>query len=274
MLNSNHKNRNKIIVVVSAILIIVSFNFFQKQIRSFLYFISAPMQKPLLQAGDSASDFLWSFLNTKNLKKEKERLENENQNLIFQVSTLQEIKKENETLRQALKLGLQESFELELSQIINKNVSGGFILINKGLLSGIEKDMPAITGQNVLVGKVSQAYDNFSEIMLISNPKSVFDAKISSPENDIAGIIRGQGSCSDALYDLIPRDTKIATGETIITSGLGGFFPKGLLIGEIKEIKRSDVEAFQQARVKLFFNISNAENIFIIKSLKATETGK
>ncbi|KKQ68652.1 MAG: rod shape-determining protein MreC [Candidatus Nealsonbacteria bacterium RIFCSPLOWO2_12_FULL_39_31] len=268
MLNTKHKNRNKIIFVILAILIITFSNFVQKQIREFFYFISSPIQKPLWRAGDRASDFLWSFFNTKNLKQEKERLENENQNLIFKISALQEIKKENETLRQALGIELQENFNLEISQIINKDVSAGFILIDKGLLSGISKDMPIITGQNVLIGKISQVYDNFSEVMLVSNHKSVFDAKISSPDNDVTGIIRGQGSYSYALYDLIPRGTEISTGETIITSGLGGFLPKGLIIGKIKEVRKSDVDPFQQAKVELFFNISSADNIFVIKSLK------
>ncbi len=267
MLNTNHKNRNKIVFIILAILIIGSFNFIQNQIRSFFYFISSPIQKPFWRAGDRASDFLWSFFNTKNLKKEKELLESENQNLIFQISSLQELKKENETLRQALGLGLQENFNLEISQIISKAASAEFILIDKGLSNGISKDMPIITEQNVLIGKISQTYDNFSEVMLVSNPKSVFDAKISSSEKDVAGIIKGKGS-SYALYDLIPRGAEIAIGETIITSGLDGFFPKGLLIGEIKGIKKRDVDPFQQAEVELFFDISNTENIFIIKSLK------
>jgi rod shape-determining protein MreC len=268
MLNTNHKNRNKIIFFISAILIIVFFNFIPNQIRGLFYYISSPIQKPLWQAGDSASGFLWSFFNTKNLEREKENLEKENQNLIFQISALQETKKENETLRQALDIGLQENFNLELSQIINKDVSNGFILIDKGLGSGIEKDMPIITAQNVLIGKTSKVYNNFSEVLLVSNPKSVFDAKISSDEKDISGVIRGQGS-SNALYDLVPRDAKIAVGETIITSGLGGFFPKGLLIGKVKEVKKSDTDPFQQANVELFFDISNTDNVFIIKSLKS-----
>ncbi len=270
MLNSKPKNKNKIILVILAILIIASSNFIQTQIRSFFYFISTPIQKPLWQAGDSASGFLWSFFNTKNLEREKENLERENQNLIFQISALQEIKKENETLRQALGIGLQENYDLELTQIINKDASGGFILIDKGLRNGVEKDMPIITAQNVLIGKTSKVYDNFSEVLLVSNPKSVFDAKISSEEKDISGIIRGQGS-SKALYDLIPRDAEIAVGETIITSGLGGFFPKGLLMGKIKEVKKSDTDPFQQANVELFFDMSSAENIFVIKSLKTAE---
>ncbi len=152
-------------------------------------------------------------------------------------------------------IGLQKEFKLALAQVIGKDISQDSILINKGVQDGLLKNMPIITEQNVLVGRVSEVYDRFSKVMLISHKDSSLDAGL--------GIVRGQGNFN-LLFDLIPREQEIFQEDIVVTNGLDNDFPKGLLVGQIKEVKKSDLEPFQQAEIEPAFNISRLEKVFII----------
>lgn len=259
----SYKKNKILIMVVVMILLVFLLNVFQKEVRSFFYSFSAPIQKVLWKAGDSTSDFFQGIVRVKTLKQELDELNLKNQELLGQVVALKNLKKENETLRQALGIELQKDLKLALTQIIGKDISQDFILIDKGAKDGVAQDMPVITQQRVLIGKISEVYESFSKVMLISHKKSSFDAKIQKEEKDITGVIRGQGDFR-ILLDLIPREENLSQGDIVATSVLGGIFPEGLLVGRIKQIKRSDVEPFQQAEIEAFFDISQIETLFII----------
>lgn len=253
------KKRKLLIGILIVALTLFVLNLFQKEVRAFFYSFSAPIQKVLFEAGDRTSDFFESIIKTGSLRNEVDKLKLKNQELLAQVVFSEELKKENKVLREALEVELQKDFKLALSQIISKDISQDFILIDKGSKDGISEDMPAVTQQRVLVGKISEVYENLSKIMLISNKESSFNAKI----GNISGMIRGQGN-SKILFDLIPREEDIFKGDIVVTSTLGGVFPKGLLVGKIKTIKKSDVEPFQQAEIESFFEVSQADMLFII----------
>ena len=252
--------------VLTGILVLISvvclLNLFSKEVRGFFYSISMPIQKIFWRAGERVLDFFEIFGRTKKLKKDVENLKFENQALLFQIAVLKELENENKILREALEIGLEKEFKLILVQIIGKDISQDFILIDKGEKDGILEGMPVITQQKVLFGRVSEVYENFSKVMLISSKKSSFDVKIL--DKDISGVIKGKGNFKIFL-DLIPQDKEILNGDTVISSSMGGIFPSGLLVGRIKEIKKSDVEPFQKAEIELFFDISQTETLFVIQ---------
>jgi len=241
----------------------LNFTGFSKNIKNFFYSFSSPLQKSLWGAGINNSNFLGSFFEAATLKKENDSLRSENQNLLSQIAGLKELEKENETLRNALEIGLEKDFQLMLCNVTGKDFSQDSILIDKGSKDGVLKDLPVISEQKVVVGKIGEVYDNFSEVILISNKKSSFDAKIA--EKDIAGLVRGRGS-SGVYLDLIPKGKEVVAGDLIVSTSLGGVFPKGLLVGTVKEVKKSDVEVFQIAEIEPSFNIGNANSLFIITS--------
>ncbi len=257
------KKRRLLIGILIVALAIFLLNFFQKQVRGFFYSVSSPVQKVLFEAGDRTSDFFESIIKTGSLRNEVDEIKLKNQELFAQVVFLKELKKENKVLREALEIGLQKDFKLILSQIISKDISQDFILIDKGFKDGISEDMPVVTQQRVLVGKISEVYENLSKIMLISNKESFFNAKIQKEEKDISGVVEGKGN-SKILFGLIPQEEDIFKGDIVVTSALGGVFPKGLLVGKIETIKKIDVEPFQQAEIEPFFEVSQADILFII----------
>jgi len=250
-----------IVVLLIAVFIILNLTDFSKEIKNLIFLISQPIQKTFWKMGDEISDFFEMVSEMRNLKKEDEELKLKIQELIAENVALKELKKENEILRTALELGFQEEFKLEICQVIGKDISSDTILINEGFKDGLTKDLPVITQQKILVGRISEVYKNFSKVQLITQKDTSFDAKILDTE--ISGLIKGEGNLR-LFLDLIPPEKEIKKGDVVITTVLGGIFPRGLLVGEIEKVIKSDIEPWQQAKVKPAFNIEGLETLFII----------
>ncbi len=283
--SSKLKFWTKSILLIILLLVVLNLPPVSTKTKNFFYFISSPIQKSFWKAGNSISDFFETIANIKNLKKENEELELKIQELLGKNIKIPELEKENKFLREALDIGLEKEFELTLAEVTGKDVSQDSILIDKGFKDGILNNLPVITRQKVLIGKIGQVYEDFSRVVLISNKESVLNveifrddeavssstpfanARVGDEENfvdNISGVIKGKGNFQ-LILDLVPREKEIKEGDTIITSSLGGVFPKGLLIGKIQKIKKSDVEPFQQAEVKMTFDIKELETVFIVK---------
>ncbi|PIP25199.1 MAG: rod shape-determining protein MreC [Candidatus Nealsonbacteria bacterium CG23_combo_of_CG06-09_8_20_14_all_36_12] len=267
------QTKNKILIVLIIILIISILSFFQKEVKNFFYLISSPIQKTFWQTGQKVSDFFEFWVKLKSLEEKNKELEGKNLQLLSEMAQLKELKKENEILRKALELELQKEFKLEIAEVISRDPSQDFILIGKGTKDGIEKDMAVITQEKALCGKVSEVYENFSRVMLISSNLSSFDAKILTPkltegytlgsDIDIYGIVKGKGGLNLDLT-LVPKEKEIKEGNLVATTSLGGIFPKGLLVGEIKQVKKSDIEPFNSASLKPLFNLQDLKVVFLI----------
>jgi len=255
--------RNKFLICFVVVVLILGFlNIFNEETRGFFYSFSAPIQRAFWKAGDNTSDFFWGILRSGSLRKRVEELELRNQSLFSQIISLKELENENIILREALDLGLQNEFKLSFAQIIGKDISQDFILLNKGSIDGVSKDMPVITEEKVLVGRICEVFEKYSKVMLLSNKKSSFDSKVVN-ENLIMGVVKGMGN-NKIILDLIPKESKINQWETVATTSISGIFPEGLSVGEIERIFNSDAGSFQQAEIKPFFDLSKAENLFII----------
>lgn len=250
-----------IIVFLIAFFIVLNLTNFAKEIKNFFYRISLPIQKILWQAGNKTSDFFEMIFEFKELKKENEELKLKLADSLAENLALEELRKENESLRKALEIGLEKDFKLILVQIIGKDISQDSILINKGSLEGITENLAVITPEKIILGKVSEVYRNFSRVTLITDKKSTFDGKIA--EKEIQGVVKGKGNLK-LFLDAIPRDTEVKDGDIVVTTHLGGIYPENLLVGKIKEIRKSDIEPFQQAEIFPFFEIGELENLFVI----------
>jgi len=261
IINSQKRKISKtVIIILSIILALFVLNYFRLNIKNFFYLISTPIQKSFWWAGDNISKILGS-----DLRKEVSNLRVENLVLLNQTTLSETLQKENQELRAALDLNLQKDFKLVLAEVISKDSTANLILINKGAEDGILKDMPVINSQKVIFGKVSEVYKNFSRVVLITDESYTFDAKVQ--EKEIYGVVRGGGSIY-LYFDLISREAELKEGDVLVTSNLGGEFPKDLLIGRVEEIKKEDTKPFQGANIKAFFDLKKTDSLFVITNFK------
>jgi len=248
-------------VILAAFFVVLNLTNFSKELKNFFYSISEPIQKVFWQASDDFSDFLAGIFQAEDLKKEVENLYLINRQLIGQIAGSKIAEKENESLREALSLGLEKEFQLVFAKVIGKDISKDSILINKGKKEGILEGLPVITSQKVLLGKVGEVFQDFSEVKLISHKEISFDARIF--DMDIYGVAKGEGSLR-VLLEFIPKNQEVFEGDLVLTTVLAGVFPEGLLVGKIEEVKKSDLEPFQTAEIKPIFDLQSLDDLFII----------
>lgn len=265
MINYRKRKYPKILIAVFiALLFFFVLNFFSQGIKNIIYSISSPFQKIFWQIGQRSSNSLAPFLMVGRLKTENTELNIKNQQLLAELSLLEELKLENQILREALNTNLQKDFKFITAKVISKDASKDSILIDKGSGEGILKDMPVINQQKVLFGKISDVYKNFSRINLISDKSFVFDVKT---QNEIYGIIKGNGNLNLHL-DLITRDADLKEGDILMTSSLGGSFPKNLLVGKTLKVIKEDTKTFQTANIEPFFALKNTDILLVITNFK------
>jgi rod shape-determining protein MreC len=248
-----------IVFLLIVFFIVLNLINFSKDIKNFFYLISAPIQGIFWQTGEKVSDFFGVIFNIKELKEENEDFKLEIQKLNAKIIRLKEIEKENRILREALDIGLQKEFKKVLAQITGKNVAYDSIVINKGTRDGILKNMSVITQQKILIGRVSHIYDNFSKVMLVSNKNSVVPVKIQETEATAVGKTNLQIG-----LDKIPLESEIKDGDKVVTSGLGDFFPSGILMGYVRNIEKSGIDFFQQAEIQPAVNLREIRSVFVI----------
>lgn len=253
--------RSTILIIVIGIILVLSLNFFQKEVKGFFYTISSPLQKTFWGAGDNVSDFFESITNFKNLKTENNELQLAIQELLAENASLKELKNENEALREALQIGLSKDFQLALVEVTAKDIGQESILINQGTKDGLLVGMPVVTPEKILLGKLTEVYENFSRVTLISNKESSFDAKV--PGTNTTGVAKGKGDSKIEL-DLVPQDKTLKVGDLVVSSALGAIYPEGLLAGVVEKVDRNDVSPFYQVEVSPLFDISKIATVFVI----------
>ena len=263
--------QNKIFLrFVFLLSLIILLNIFQSPIRESFNFLHTPISTMLLQAGEGTFHFFGSFINVSRLYKENNSLKEENQNLLSQVVLLQDSLKIDQATKEALQNVKDSNLKIVPVQIIGLNIHEDIITIDRGLDDGLSENMPVISSNKILYGRVVKVYRNFSEVMLISAASSTLAVKI-NPEDPLLqpvhGALEGIGSLS--LYlDLVNTESQIKEQDVVVSSSLEGIFPKDLLIGKISSVIKNDVKPFQTANIQPFFDVKKIENLFVITNYK------
>lgn len=208
-------------------------------------------------------------------------------NLTSDQQTLSELREENERLR-ARNVELEEEAQdtqrlqdlLDLRSSYNLESEGARIIsgssdswsrsvtINKGEDAGITVNMPVATSAGV-VGQIVDTGPATSTVRLITDENSSVAAMVQSSRAH--GMLRG--SVSGELYlELVAVDLDVAVGDVIVTSGLGGVFPKGLPLGIVTSVETVDGALYHTIVVEPFAHTNNLEEVLIITSLTEEQT--
>ena len=200
----------------------------------------------------------------KDLSQEKSRLSIEVRTLTEENSRLREMEYENRILRKQLGLAQDKSeFNLVAGGIIGREV-GGFldmVLIDRGRKDGLAKNDPVVSGQ-FLIGRVKEVYGRTAQVQFITAVDSIVNAKLQDSRAN--GLVKG-GIGYALGMESIPKNAEIKPNELVITSGLGGSLPKGLIIGQVEEVTSGQGDIFKRASLITPINFNSLEIVFIIK---------
>ncbi|MDO7863330.1 rod shape-determining protein MreC [Brochothrix thermosphacta] len=218
-----------------------------------------------------AKDLSSTYEENKSLKEQVEQLGQ----LQSDVVTL---KRENAELKQQtdVKSTLSE-FDPISALVISRDPDGWFdqVTINKGSLDGIKPSMAVTTGKG-LVGKIKSVSAKSSSVELLSSSDSRtrISAAIQGKDNKKAyGIVSGYNKEENTIQlTQLPIDQKYKKGQKVVTTGYGGRFPAGLLIGEIKDVENDQFGLSQTANIKTEADLYDFDTVFVAKRTVDTDS--
>ena len=181
---------------------------------------------------------------------------------------------ENRTLKTAL--GMKEknaSYDFESCEVVAKNSDNwsSSFTINKGSASGIKVDNCVITAEG-MVGFVSEVGPTWATVTSVTDTTMEASA-IASRTRDVASAEGDFELMTEGFLRLsyLPRDTKVLKGDVIETSGVGGLFPKGIVIGTVEEVKTETHAISKYAVIKPAVDFDRVNHVIVIKSFTNAE---
>lgn len=226
-----------------------------------------PVQSFFAGVGQNIQSFFEAALFHQEMRAENARLKEALALAQQHLSYLTELQKENERLRSTLDFEEKSDMTLLAAEVIARDPSQWFktITLNRGAHHGIYREMAVITPQG-LVGMVSSVSRFSCQVMLITDPRlSAHTLVQRSREPGVFGVIEGS---PDDYFGLkmvnLPPSANIQPGDTIITSGMGGIFPKGLPVGIVEEVGMEPSGLARYALVRPFVNFDRLEEVIIV----------
>jgi rod shape-determining protein MreC len=229
-----------------------------------------------LQAGVSSiaswfGDLTQTSRDLRDLRQRNEDLEAENARLLLENVRLREVQVEVELLRDLL--GFAQSnpaFDTQGAHVVGRVIAQDpsnlvrYITLDIGRRAGVGRNMPVVTARG-LVGRVSDVGENWCKVLLITDPSSSVNALAQSTR--ASGLVEGQVDGS-LVMQRIPQSETVSVGDTVFTSGLGGTFPRQILIGQITAVQRKDYDLYQSAVVKPTVDFGHLETVLVVTSFE------
>ena len=216
------------------------------------------------QATGGLKQFFATIFTIKNLAKENALFNQKIDELSFENARLQSAKAENSALRKALNFKETSGFDITAVEVITSDPTGfsQIITVDKGENAGIAPNKAVMAYPGLLVGKVTKVSGSNSEVTLITDPSILVNAQVA--ESGATGLVRGEHGLG-LTFGLVTQNEVIKVQDRVITSGLSGDFPKGLLIGEISSVRSGQSQLFQEAFVSPAADLKRLKFLFIIK---------
>ncbi|MCX6311232.1 MAG: rod shape-determining protein MreC [Bacteroidetes bacterium] len=165
----------------------------------------------------------------------------------------------------------KQRYEYLPAEVIDNTVTlrNNYIILNRGKLQGVLPDMGVVCGQGV-VGIVREVSDNYCVVMSILHSDTKISASLKK-DGSFGKLTWDGGSYQYATLADLPDFSKIAKGDTLISSGLGDAFPEGVPVGVVKSFEFKPGEKTYSVEVKLGTDFRKLRHAFIVKSLMRVE---
>ncbi|HOP07870.1 MAG TPA: rod shape-determining protein MreC [candidate division Zixibacteria bacterium] len=197
-----------------------------------------------------------------NVNIERERLSLELAETSEQLAFYQEIAHENERIREMLGFEPPPGYRLLQAKVVS--VTGSDIpvsaLVNRGILDSVEVNLPVISREG-LVGRVEDVTPDHCLVQLLTDPRNRVATRVASSRE--MGIVRYLPS-EGMLLTNFPNQGEIAVGDTVVSSGLGGVYPPGLMVGYVTEVTRPENRPDAEISLQPAANFHSIEQLFIL----------
>lgn len=265
MVRGFYKTYFLVSIAVSAILLINKYLFVDFWTDGLYMIFNKPgvfLVDNLGKAADFSAKVFYSSFQISKITAENEDLKTENLKLLSEVARLKKSEQENDLLRKQLTIPVEDQRQLLAAKVfsLNQNSAASTLLINKGTKDHAEKSMAVIAPGNVLIGALNRVFNDYSEVLLLDDPRSTASVKIGD-----AGIIanaRGVGHGQVSL-ELVTNNESVSQNDLVVTSGLDNL-PEVLLLGKISNVGLKGGNLFKTVTAGLFDYPVTNPNLFVI----------
>lgn len=195
-----------------------------------------------------------------------QELERDSQEGAIHRMQAEEVMKENARLRAQIELPRQSRWRLKPAKVVARDPANWWrtIKINVGSRDGVTNDLPVLTPQG-LVGRISEVGLAQSQVLLVGDPGCRVSVLISDTREQ--GLIAPSSSSplDDTLVELayLSRNSKLLAGQQVVTSGQGGIFPAGIVVGQVADVRTVGYGLYKEARVSLAVKMNALEEVWV-----------
>lgn len=229
--------------------------------------VLSPFQQAVSWAGDQVSGLTRNIWDIVTVYEQNKMLRNEVGQLRVQNLEASEALAENERLRALI--GYKQTmtqFDLVAARVIGRESAtwSRMIVINRGRKDGVDADMAVVTEKG-LVGHVVEAGWNTSKVQLILDPRSSVGTIVQRAESRVAGIV--QGDLDNPMMPQmvnIPKNADVVEGDVIVTSGFGGIYPKGIVVGLVSSLQNDSGGLLKVGLLEPAVDFQKLEDVMVI----------
>jgi rod shape-determining protein MreC len=239
-------------------------------LENFTINITAPVFNFFHQTGAAVSRIWRGYFYLVGVQAENEllkqkTLENQSKAALYQETLL-----EKERLRQLLEFRDQAALPVTGARIIGFDFSIWFkcAFLDKGTNDGVTVGMPVLNAAGV-VGRIVECYPDYAKVLLLIDRNSGVDAIVQ--RNRLRGILEGVGG-NRCFLRFVHKNKDVQIGDVILASGLGGAYPRGMILGSVIAVDKRIPGIFQEVEVEPAVDFTRLEDVLIVKTVQSALT--
>jgi rod shape-determining protein MreC len=251
---------------------------FLAPLDNILTLVVAPVERSAAWLEDNLSNIFVNVRDRRDLRQQVEELQEANDALrVENIRLREQYVAENQQLRELLNFQEENpTYTLVGGDIIERGCSifpcgdvvGSdtnpylrYVVINIGSRDGVAVGMPVVSKGAVLIGRVARVSPHLSYVQLINDPASQIAGLLQGER--VTGMVNGSVDGSLVMTEILPDET-VEENEIVITSGLGGLLPKGLILGQVESVSYQEADLFQEAQLRPALDFRRLEVVLVI----------
>lgn len=227
----------------------------------------SPFLKATTYLKDTVAETWNSYVDLRSIRQENLRLKAEIETYQARLRNLEEAHRENQRLNTLLDLREREPFRFVAARVVGRDTTNWFhsLILDQGSRHGIKRHM-AVVAPEGLVGQVVEDGPLSARVQLITDPVSSVGVLLQTAR--VTGLLVG-AQFGRLRIRYLPIRAEVGVGEIVMTSGLGGVYPKGILVGKVVSVDKRSGALFQEATVEPSIDFSRLEEVLLIAGERA-----
>ncbi len=228
--------------------------------------VTSPIQEAMRHVTRPVADWVNNITDAGALSDENTKLRQENERLTNELARAREdaIQQQGAKDLDAVRKQFPNDVFVTASVVSRDSVSvRSIIAIDRGKSDGVREGQIVVSEGRSLVGTITKVFDSYAWVTLITDPKSAVSAIVQ--ESRAEGVVAGNYDASLNM-EFVGQGAAVKQGDFVMTSGVGGGYPAGIVIGRVATVQKTDQDLFQEVRVDHLASLSSIERVLVLTS--------